>query len=80
MSLRTWQAIKICYCVHAGEEVALEAEVVYPSDILPDQAPRVLAHRCSHALACNLDDRPSCIWAGTNPAIDPFIEEFTNSV
>jgi hypothetical protein len=55
--------------------VALEAQVVYPSEWLPDQSPRILAHRCSMAMECNLDGRPSCIWSGTNPAIDPFIEK-----
>ena len=74
MSVRTWQPVKVCFCQHAGEDVALEAEVVYPAEILPDQAPRVLAHRCSHATLCNLDGRPSCVWAGTNPAFDPFVE------
>jgi hypothetical protein len=70
-----WEALKVQYCHHIDREVSLEAEVIYPSDILPDQPPRVIAHRCSHAFACNLDGRPSCIWAGTNPAIDPFLEE-----
>jgi hypothetical protein len=41
--------------------------------MLPDE-PRVLAHRCSYSLYCNLDGRPSCLWAGTNPAVDPFTE------
>ena len=53
--------------------VALEAEIVYPADWLPDE-PRVLAHRCSHGLDCNLDGRSSCLWSGTNPVIDPFVE------
>jgi hypothetical protein len=75
MAVKTWQTIKIKYCHHAGVEVGLEAEIVYPSEWLPDQAPRIQAHRCSHGLACNLDGRPSCIWAGTNPAYDPFIEK-----
>ena len=77
MSEKTWQAIKIRYCHHVDQEVALEAELVYPPEWLPDQAPRVLAHRCSNAMDCNLDGRPSCIWAGTNPSVDPFIEEGT---
>lgn len=72
MSIKSWQPIKICFCHHVNQDVALEAELVYPAEMLPDQAPRVLAHRCSHALICNLDDRPSCIWAGANPAFDPF--------
>jgi hypothetical protein len=54
--------------------VALEADLVYPADMLPDQAPRVLAHRCSMGLECNQDSRPSCLWAGTNPGVDPFVE------
>ena len=74
MSIKSWEIVNTRYCHHAGQEVALEAELVYPSEWLPDQAPRVLAHRCSQAIGCNLDGRPSCIWAGTNPAIDPFIE------
>jgi hypothetical protein len=74
MSVKSWEPIKYCYCNHIQHNVALEVEMVYPAEWLPDQAPRVLAHRCSHALACNLDGRSSCIWSGTNPAIDPFIE------
>ena len=75
MSEKIWQPIKIRYCHHVDQEVAFEAELVYPPEWMPDQEPRVLAHRCSQSLACNLDGRPSCIWAGTNPAIDPFIEQ-----
>jgi hypothetical protein len=72
MAVKVWQTIKVRYCSHAEAEVGLEAEVIYPSDILPDQPPRIHAHRCSHAFACNLDNRPSCVWAGTNPNFDPF--------
>jgi hypothetical protein len=75
MSTKSWEVIKTCYCHHIGQEVALEAELVYPAEWLPDQAPRVFAHRCSQAFGCNLDGRPSCVWAGTNPAIDPFLEK-----
>lgn len=74
MSVKIWEPIKICFCNHVSQEVALEAEMVYPPEWLPDQSPRILAHRCSHGAACNLDNRPSCIWAGTNPNIDPFLE------
>jgi hypothetical protein len=72
MASKTWQPIKVTFCQHAGQPVSLEAEIIYPPEILPDQAPRVVAHRCSLALVCNLDGRASCVWAGTNPAIDPF--------
>jgi len=75
MAVKSWQPIKIRFCNHAGQEVALEAELVYPPEWMPEQKPRILAHRCSQALDCNQDGRPSCIWSGTNPAFDPFIED-----
>jgi hypothetical protein len=71
MTIKEWEIIKVRYCVHAATDVGLEAEMVYPAEWLPDQPPRIVAHRCSHALACNLDGRASCTWAGTNPGIDP---------
>jgi hypothetical protein len=75
MSVPNWQTIKVRYCERVGQEVNLEARLVYPAEFLPDQPPQVIAHRCSHAFACNLEARPSCIWAGTNPAFDPFMEK-----
>lgn len=74
MSVKTWQPIKVCFCDHVNQQVALEGALVYPADWMPDQPPRILAHRCSKGIDCNLDGRPSCIWSGTNPVIDPFIE------
>ena len=74
MAEKSWQVIKVRYCHHADQNVNLEAEMIYPAEFLPDQQPRVNAHRCSHAFACNLDGRASCVWAGTNPTFDPFIE------
>jgi hypothetical protein len=72
MAEKVWQPIKVCFCEHIGQDVEFEAQLVFPSDLLSDQNPRVLAHRCSHGMACNQEERGSCIWAGTNPAIDPF--------
>jgi len=46
-------------------------EVIYPAEHLPDQPPRVNAHRCSNALICNQMDKPGCIWCGTNPGRQP---------
>lgn len=74
MAAKVWQPVKYCFCQHFGAEVALEAQLVYPAEWLPDQAPRVLAHRCSQGTACNLDERASCVWAGTNPNFDPFAD------
>ena len=72
MAVTTWGTIKVRYCHHVEEEVDFEAEMVYPPEWLPDLGPRIIAHRCSRAMACNLDDRASCVWAGTNPTLDPF--------
>ena len=75
MAYQEWEIIKVRYCIHVQQDVGLEAEVIYPAEWLPEQQPRVLAHRCSHAFACSLDERSSCMWAGTNPVIDPFKEK-----
>jgi hypothetical protein len=75
MAVKTWQKIKVQYCQHAGGEVALEAEVLYPEEHLPDQGPRVVAHRCSRGLECGLLEEAACVWAGTNPTYDPFLEK-----
>jgi hypothetical protein len=77
VAYRNWEVIKVSYCEHIGEEVALEAEIVYPATFLPDQAPRIVAHRCSHGMTCNNFQQPSCCWAGTNPGYDPFKEPET---
>jgi hypothetical protein len=72
MATKAWQTVKVCYCPRVEREVSLEAEVVYPHDLLPDQPGRVTAHRCSYGIYCNLDGKPACIWAGTNPLFNPF--------
>jgi len=71
MAFRTWHVDKIKYCELVGHEVALEDEVIYPAEHLPDQPPRVNAHRCSNAMICNQMDTPGCIWCGTNPDRQP---------
>ncbi len=74
MAVKTWEVEKVHHCHHVGKEVGLEAEVVYPAEWLPDQPPRIIGHRCSEGVSCNLDGRASCMWAGTNPTYDPFRE------
>jgi hypothetical protein len=71
MAQKKWEICKTCYCKHVKGRVALEVEVLYPIDFLPDP-PRLLAHRCSHGVQCNQFAEASCIWAGTNPTFDPF--------
>lgn len=75
MAMKTWQTVKIRYCNHAGCEVGLEVETVFPSETLPDQPPRLGAHRCSHATECMLVNESTCVWAGSNPDYDPFAEK-----
>jgi hypothetical protein len=72
MAQRIWQVKKVKYCLHVGRDVALENEVVYPADHLPDQPPRVLAQRCSNAVECNMTfEKSVCAWCGTNPDHEP---------
>jgi hypothetical protein len=75
MAKKVWQEIKVKHCEHAEGEVALEAQVLYPDEHMPDTGPRVVAHRCSQGSECGLMKQASCVWAGTNPAYDPFAEK-----
>lgn len=75
MAIKVWQTIKVQHCRHAGGEVSLEAEVLIPDEHLPDQGPRVVAHRCSRGMECGLLEEAACVWAGTNPNYDPFQEK-----
>ncbi|MCC6147522.1 MAG: hypothetical protein IT308_08145 [Anaerolineaceae bacterium] len=75
MAVKTWKVVKVRYCNHTRQEVSLHAEVVYPAEWLPEQPPRILSHRCSRAVQCNLFETPACIWCGTNPCHDPFVEK-----
>jgi len=74
MTEKVWQTIKVHHCVRVNEEVYLEAQVVYPPESMPETPPRILAHRCSYGMECNLIDKPMCVWSGTNPMYDPFEE------
>jgi hypothetical protein len=73
MAYVMWKDLKVHLCDRIGEEVQLQAKVVYPASMLPDTPPRILAHRCSKGMECNLQDRPACQWAGTLPGYDPFL-------
>jgi len=75
MAEKSWEVIKVRYCQHAAKDVGLEVEAVYPAEWMPDQPARIVAPRCSHAFSCSLDPRPACVWAGSNPAYDPFKDE-----
>lgn len=72
MAVKQWEVLQTSFCERANLDVALEVEVVYPAEFLPEQAPRVQAHRCSNGMECGLFSRPTCTWAGTLPSYDPF--------
>jgi len=72
MAEKVWQAIRTYHCDRVNCDVELEAEAIYPADIMPDQAPRLSAHRCSHAQECMMMEKITCTWAGSNPGYDPF--------
>lgn len=74
MAEKKWETLKVQYCDRVGCEVSLDAEVVYPAEFMPDQAPRLVSKRCSRGLECNQMDNLTCVWAGTNPLYDPFAE------
>lgn len=67
MAQKKWQVEKVHYCEHVRQEVALEVELVYPADHLPDPPPHVTAHRCSKALECNKHEKMVCAYCFTNP-------------
>lgn len=74
MAEKKWQSVKQRYCDQAGCNVSLEVQIVLPATFMPEQPPRILAHRCSKGLQCSTLTRPTCVWAGTNPDYDPFAE------
>jgi len=75
MAQKKWEVIKVRYCQHVNHKVALQAEVVYPADVLPDQPARILAHRCSEGVRCMITNSQACSWSGGNPNFDPFEEK-----
>jgi hypothetical protein len=71
MAQKKWQVRKTIRCEHAGREVTLETQIVVPSDLLPDQPPRVVAHRCSNMVECNKVEKMTCALCGTHPNYNP---------
>lgn len=71
MSQKQWQVTNKMFCERVAREIRLETQVVYPADHLPDQPPRVLAHRCSNAIECNKLEKMACVYSATNPDYIP---------
>jgi len=51
------------YCAHSNCDVVLKTTYVYPSDIMPDSAPRINQRTCSHYFTCSLQDKSACTFA-----------------
>jgi len=56
---RTWETSMVSYCEHVKGEVALEAEMLFPMDELPDP-PRGISHRCTRGAECNQSGKAAC--------------------
>jgi hypothetical protein len=72
MAVTQWEEAKVIYCERAHERAALELEVIYPSEPIPDWPRRVIGHRCSLAAKCEVQGFGNCYWTGANPLNDPF--------
>jgi len=72
MAVKYWEQERVIYCERAQQLAALEVEVVYPADSLPEWTQRVVAHRCSLSTDCELRGVGNCYWTGSNPLNDPF--------
>jgi len=71
MAQKVWQVSMVRYCEHVGREISLETQVVFPPEHLPDQPPRILAHRCSSGIECNAIEKMACAYCGTHPNHKP---------
>lgn len=71
MTQKYWQTQKSCFCERVGHEIRIETQMVFPAEHLPDQPPRILAHRCSSAIECNALNKMVCAYSGTNPDFKP---------
>ena len=67
-----WVPVKKQWCNVLQGEAELLEQRVYPSEIIPDtEAYRVISHKCTAAIACNLMGC-HCQWAYTSPGNDRF--------
>lgn len=67
MAWETWRTIQQTRCIFLQGKVCLEARVLYPADIMPDQPPRVLAFRCSSVQDCDRFNQADCPWGILTP-------------
>lgn len=72
MANEQWVEVKTQWCEVAQSDVTMMERRVYAAATLPDTEPyRILGHRCSADVICNLLGC-HCRWAYTDPAVDRF--------
>ncbi len=76
MSSKSWEVIKTCYCQHIDTKSGWKPSWSIRLNGCRTRRRAFLPIVARKAVSCNLDGRPSCVWAGTNPVFDPFIETF----
>ncbi len=47
-------------CIHVGEEVRVQSQIVFPIGLLRGDAPRIVNRRCDHFADCHLMDKSAC--------------------
>ena len=47
-------------CIHVGEEVNVQSQIVFPIGLLSGDAPRIVSRKCDHFVDCRLMDKSAC--------------------
>ncbi len=47
-------------CVHVGEKVRIQTQIVYPIGLQRGDAPRITSRKCDHFVDCRLMDKHAC--------------------
>ena len=72
MAAELWVPFERKHCELIDLDVVLEERRVFPGEQISDmEGYRVLGHRCTADIACNLAGI-QCHWAYTNPTMDQF--------
>ena len=72
MAREAWVPVGNQWCDKMQAEASMVEHRVYPVEVMPDYPGyKILARKCSLAIACNLAGYP-CKWAYIEPSVDPF--------
>ena len=47
-------------CVHVGEKVRIQSQIVFPIGLLRGDTPRIVSRKCDHNSECHLMDKSAC--------------------